>query len=184
MKFKLPIIIVILLITVLMAVFWSRTTRTSQTPTETVNTANVTNKVSDGWKEQVVSQIGLHFRFPDNLMYREELGDDYGRMRTMAFYVENKDQSKPEYQLYGLFIADKESTAQDLERAQTEMDKATIKDVTIDGYKGIEGLIVGPKTRYITVLQKDGRLFSVSTIPPTAENKALTEKMLDTFDFQ
>ncbi len=55
------------------------------------------------------------------MTYREELADDYGRIRTMAFYIERKDQSKPPYQLYGLFQADKEATEQDLERSKTEM---------------------------------------------------------------
>lgn len=80
-------------------------------------------------------------------------------------------KSKPPYQLYGLYLADRESSEQDLERAKTEMDTSTIKDASIDGYKGIEGLT-------------DGRLFSVSTIPPTPENKELTEQILATFDFQ
>lgn len=72
----------------------------------------------------------------------------------------------------------------DLERAKTEMDPASIKETSIDGYKGIEGLILGPKTRYITIVLKGNKLFSVSTSPPTAENKATTEQILSTFDFK
>ena len=64
------------------------------------------------------------------------------------------------------------------------MDPASIKETSIDGYKGIEGLIVGPKARYITIVLKDNKLFSVSTTPPTAENKAITEQILFTFDFK
>jgi hypothetical protein len=64
------------------------------------------------------------------------------------------------------------------------MDPTTIEEAMIDGYKGIEGLIVGPKTRYITVVLKGNKLFSVSTLPPTAENKAITEQILSTFDFK
>lgn len=139
---------------------------------------------NDGWREQTVPNIGLSLRIPPDMTYREELADDYGKIRTMAFYIERKDQSKPPYQLYALFQADKEATQQDLERSKSEMDKSTIKDASINGYKGIEGLILGPKTRHITIIQKDGRLFSVSTIPPTQENKELTEKILATFDFQ
>lgn len=154
-----------------------------QTPSQTANpTANPTQ--NDGWREQTVPNIGLSLRIPPDMTYREELADDYGKIRTMAFYIESKDQSKPPYQLYALFQADKEATQQDLERSKSEMDKSTIKDASIDGYKGIEGLILGPKTRYITIIQKDGRLFSVSTIPPTQENKELTNKILQTFDFE
>ena len=64
------------------------------------------------------------------------------------------------------------------------MDPKTIKDVTVGEYKGIEGLILGPKTRYITVLLKNNRLFTVSTIPPTQENKILTDQILATFNFK
>lgn len=143
-----------------------------------------TSTQTDGWREQIVPNISLRLQIPPDMTYREELADDYGRIRTMAFYIERKDQSKPPYQLYGLFLADKESSEQDLERSKTEMDAVTIKDASIDGHKGIEGLILGEKTRYITIIQKDGRLFSVSTIPPTPENKELTEQILATFDFQ
>ncbi len=139
---------------------------------------------NDGWKEQTVANIGLKLRIPPNMTYREELADDYGNIRTMAFYIDSSDQSKPPYELYALFQADKESSDQDLERSKTEMDKSTIKNATIDGYNGIEGLITGPKTRHLTIIQKDGRLFSVSTIPPTEENKKITEEILATFDFQ
>ena len=142
------------------------------------------NPQNNGWRQQAVPNIGLNLQIPPEMTYREELADDYGKIRTMAFYIESKDQSKPPYQLYGIFQADKESSDQDLEMSKSEMDKTTVKEASIDGYKGIEGLILGPKTRYITIIQKDGRLFSVSTYPPTQENKKLTEKILATFDFQ
>lgn len=153
---------------------------TSQTATPTASP----NSKNDDWREQTVPNIGLRLQIPPNMTYREELADDYGKIRTMAFYIERKDQSKPPYQLYALYQADKEATQQDLERSKTEMDTSTIKDASIDGYKGIEGLILGLKTRYITIIQKDGKLFSVSTIPPTQENKELTEQILATFNFQ
>jgi hypothetical protein len=52
------------------------------------------------------------------------------------------------------------------------------------GYSGIEGLIMGPKTRFITTVLKDGKLFSVSTMPPSQENKELTNQILTTFEFK
>lgn len=135
-------------------------------------------------KTQTVEEIGLTLSYPNDLTFRKELGDDYGKLRTLAFYIEKGEQNNPEYQLYALFLADKEATQTDLEKAKTEMDKSTIKDASIAGYKGIEGLIVGPKTRYITTVIKDGRLFSVSTIPPTEDNKAITDRILSTFSFK
>lgn len=78
----------------------------------------------------------------------------------------------------------RDATEADLERAKTEMDPASIKETIIDGHQGIEGLITGPKTRYIMVVLKGNKLFSVSTIPPTKENKALTQQIISTFNFE
>ena len=85
--------------------------------------------------------------------------------------------------MFGLYQQFRDATEQDLELSKREMDPNTIKEVTIDGYKGIEGLILGPKTRYITIILKGSKLFSVSTMPPTQENKAVTESILPTLNF-
>ena len=63
-------------------------------------------------------------------------------------------------------------------------DWCIVVDGTHKGKSGIAQDIKTSKTGHITIIQKDGRLFSVSTIPPTQENKELTEKILATFDFQ
>lgn len=139
--------------------------------------------VEDKWQQQTVEEIGLSFKIPSDTTFRKEIADDAGKIRTLGFYVEKGDNNSS-YTLYGLYQSFKEATEQDLEKAKTEMDTNTIKEVTIDGYKGIEGLILGPKTRYITILLKDSKLFSVSTIPPTKENKTLTDQILKTFEFK
>jgi hypothetical protein len=77
----------------------------------------------------------------------------------------------------------RDATEVDLERAKTEMDPTTVKEVSINGYKGVEGLITGPKTRFITIILKDNKLFSVSTTPPNEENMSITEQILSTFQF-
>ena len=64
------------------------------------------------------------------------------------------------------------------------MDPKSIKDVTLGGFKGIEGLILRQKTRYVTIILKGNKLFSVSTMPPTQENKAQSEIILATFNFR
>lgn len=138
----------------------------------------------DEWQTQTVEEIGLSFKMPSNTTFRKEIADDAGKIRTLGFYVEKGDKNNNSYTLYGLYQAFKESMEQDLEKAKTEMDTNTIKEVTIGGYKGIEGLILGPKTRYITILLKNNRLLTVSTIPPTQENKALTDQILKTFEFR
>lgn len=131
-----------------------------------------------------MEEIGLSFEHPKDLVYRKEIADDNGRIRTAGFFLTKGADDKPEYQLYGLYIQFQDATEQDLELAKREMDPATIKEASIDGYKGVEGLILGPKTRWITVILKGNKLFTVSTSPPTQDNKDLTDKMLSTFKFQ
>jgi hypothetical protein len=142
------------------------------------------SEVQNPLKTLTVDEIGLTFSYPRDFSYRKEIGDNLGQLHTVAFYVEKGDPQKPDYQLYGLFLADKQSSITDLEKSKTEMDKSTIKEASIGGYTGIEGLILGPKTRYITSVLKDGHLFSVSTFPPTPENKALTDSIISSLSFK
>lgn len=86
--------------------------------------------------------------------------------------------------MYGLYEQYKDATEQDLERAKMEMDPASIKETSIDGYKGIEGLILGLKTRYTTIILKGNKLFSVSTLPPIPANKAISDQIISTFNFR
>lgn len=140
----------------------------------------------DSWKQQTIGEIGLTLKMPPDTTFRKEIGDNAGNIRTVAFYIEKGDKNNPEYQLYALYLADKEGSAQDLEKTKTGMDPASIKEASIDGYSGIEGIANpnDPKKHYTTVILKDGRLFSVSTYPPQPENKELTDKIIETFNFQ
>ncbi|PIY79354.1 MAG: hypothetical protein COY81_02995 [Candidatus Pacebacteria bacterium CG_4_10_14_0_8_um_filter_43_12] len=138
----------------------------------------------DEWQEVKIDEIGLTLRHPKDLIFRKEIADDNGRIRTVGFFLTKGAESNPEYQMYGLYQQFRDGTQQDLEMAKKEMDSVTIKEATIGSYSGIEGLIVGPKTRHITIVLKDGKLFSVSTAPPTQENKELTEKIMATLDFE
>src|SRR4030042_1226467 len=74
-----------------------------------------------------------------------------------------------------------EGSVQDLEKTKTGMNPDSIKEASIDGYNGIEGIANAndPKKHYITVVLKDGRLFSVSTYPPLPETKELTDKIIE-----
>lgn len=137
------------------------------------------------WQKQTIDEIGLSLSYPSDLTFRKEIGDNDGNIRTVAFYVEKGDQNNPEYQLYALYLADKEGSAHDLELAKTGMDPASIKETSIDGYNGIEGIANAsdPKKHYSTVILKDGRLFSVSTYPPLPESKELTDQIMETFKF-
>ncbi len=142
--------------------------------------------IQNNWQEQTVDEIGLTLSYPSDLTFRKEIGDNAGNIRTVAFYIEKGDKNNPEYQLYALYLADKEGSVQDLEKTKIGMDPASIKEASIDGYSGIEGIANAsdPKKHYVTVVLKDGRLFSVSTYPPQPENKELTDKIIETFNFQ
>ena len=85
--------------------------------------------------------------------------------------------------MYGLYEQYRDAKLSDLELLKKEMDPKSIKDVTLGGYKGIEGLILGPKKRYITIIIKGNKLFSISTMPPTQENKISSETIISTFNF-
>jgi len=140
--------------------------------------------VKNDWQPQTFNEANLSFKIPSGTTFRKEIADDAGKIRVASFYVEKKVNSNFTYTLYGVYQPNKEATDEDLKLAKKEMNPETIKDVTISRYKGIEGLILGPKTRYITILLKNNRLFTVSTIPPTQENKILTDQILATFNFK
>jgi len=134
-------------------------------------------------QQETVEESGLSFQYPTDLLYRKEIADNDGNIRTVGFFLTKGSEQNPEYQMYGLYENYRNATKDDLERAKTEMDPTTIKEVNIGGYKGIEGLITGPKTRHITIILKDDKLFSISTLLPTEDNKSITEQILSTFQF-
>jgi hypothetical protein len=135
--------------------------------------------MTDTLQTQTVDEIGITFTYPKDLAFRKEIADDAGKIRVASFYLE-----KDGYTFYAVYEPNKEATVQDVDRTKQEMDKTTIKDVTVGGVQGIEGLITGPKTRYITVLLKNNRLLTFSTIPPTSENKTITDQILSSFTFK
>lgn len=128
--------------------------------------------------EEFVSPLGLYIVVPEGMTFRKEIADDAGVIRSVGFYIENGST----YQLYGLY-QEKTLTNQGLEEAKKEMNPASIKEASVGGYNGIEGLVVGPKTRYQVLVIKDGKPLSFSTWPPTEENIAITEKILSTISF-
>ena len=146
----------------------------SPTPQQRPNRALKTN-------EKFIAPIGLYITVPEEMNFREETADDPSRPIIGGFYIEKEGASG--YQFYGVYSANN-NTADSLEKAKKEMAPATIKEVTVDGYKGIEGLVTGPKNRYLTYIIKDGILVSFSTIPPTPENKEITDQILSIVSFQ
>lgn len=133
--------------------------------------------------EQFISPFGLYVTVPKDMTFRKEVADDQGIIRTVGFYIENSSKESP-YMLYGLYDAKSSATDQALVAAKKEMVPSTIQDITIGGYKGVEGLINGEKTRYMALIIKDGKKITFSTIPPTEANKAITDQLFSTFTFK
>lgn len=176
MKYKYVILIVVI---GFLALFIKAYIDSSKTKEQPIVETQAVNSQYESWKDETVSEIGLKLKIPSDTTLRKEVADNAGKLFRVGIYVE-----KDSYQLYGLFQADKDATIDDLERAKQAPDMTEVKDVEINGLKGFEGLITGPKTRHITTFLVKGRLFSVSTIPPTKENKELTDKILATFSFE
>lgn len=133
--------------------------------------------------EEFISPFGLYVIVPQDMTFRKEVADNDGIIHSVGFYIENSSKDNP-YMLYGLYEAKTVATDQTMASAKKDMVPSTIKDITIGGYKGVEGLITGDKTRYMAVIIKDGKKITFSTIPPTEANKAITDRLLSTFSFQ
>lgn len=180
---KVIFLIILVTLTVSAVLYFSK----QNTPDKSVNSTveiTPTIKQEDGLKEVIISEIGLSLKYPSNLTFRKEIADDAGRIRSLGFYLEDGSSNKPNYQLYGLYEFQSNIPDQNLEKTKIGMDAKTIKEVTVGSYKGIEGLTTGPKSHYLTNILKDGKLFSVSTWPPTLENKKLTDQIITTFLFK
>ena len=78
----------------------------------------------------------------------------------------------------------RDASLQDIEKAKTEMDPETIKEISIGSYQGIEGKVAGSKERWLAVILKDNKLLTISTLPATEENKDLTDQIIQTISFE
>lgn len=132
--------------------------------------------------EEFIAPANLYITVPEGMTLRQERAGDSARATTVGFYIESNSEDEP-YTLYGIY-QDKKITDQGLEQAQKEMDTDTIKEATVGGYKSVEGLVTGLKARYLTLIIKDGKLLTFSTILPTEENIEITEQILRTVSFE
>ena len=136
------------------------------------------------WIPQSVEAMKVSFKHPGNLEFKEELAEDGTSMRTVGFYLTEGDFQSPDYQLYALLSLYRDASLDDIEKAKTEMDPETIKEVSIGSYQGIEGKVTGPKERWLAVILKDNKLFTISTFPANEENKDLTDQIIQTISFE
>lgn len=138
--------------------------------------------------QQTFNEAGLNLtlEIPSDTSFRKEIADDDGRIKVASFYVEKGNKNNPTYQLYVAYEPLTTVTEKELDKIKTGMSPNSTKEVMVDGYKGIEGLIEisGPKNHYTTAIVKNGKLFTLSTYPPTPENKQLTDKIISTIKFK
>jgi hypothetical protein len=130
--------------------------------------------------------LSLTLDIPSDTTFRKEIEDDAGKVRVASFYVEKGPSDNPTYQLYAVYEPLNTVTEKELNRIKTGLSPNSVREITIDGYKGIEGLIEisGPKNHYLSAIVKDGKLFTISTFPPTAENKKITDQIISTIRFK
>lgn len=136
-------------------------------------------EVLEDLQAQTMEEIGISFKHSKDLTFRKEIADDGTRIRVASFYLE-----KEGYTLYVVYEVSNEVDETKLEQMKIGMDQATIKEATVGGLVGIEGLVTGPKTKYLTAVIKNNRLLTFSTFPPTPENKEITAKILDSIRFE
>jgi len=136
-------------------------------------------EVVDDLQAQTMEEIGISFKYPKDLTFRKEIADDGARIRVASFYLE-----KEGYTLFVVYEASNEVGVEKLEQVKIGMDQTTIKDTTVGGIQEIEGLVTGPKTKYLTALIKNNKLLTFSTFPPTPGNKEITAKILDSIRFE
>lgn len=183
MKIKPITIIALLVLSSLGVYFYSK--RDVTTPTillqnqESQTTDEFTPKreLKDG--ERFVGSMGLYVTIPEGMSFRQDPVND----RAVNFYIESGPQDDPSYQLYVIYQPNTQVTEEGFEQSKRDMEPQTIQEAVVDGHRGIEGLVVGSKTRFYTVVAKDGRPLSFSTIPPTEENKEITKQILSTVSF-
>ncbi|MFA6405889.1 MAG: hypothetical protein WCW46_04080, partial [Candidatus Paceibacterota bacterium] len=79
------------------------------------------------FQEESLSEIKLNFSHPKDLIYRKEIADNDGQIRTAGFFLTKGTENNPEYQMYGLYEQYKDATQTDLNRLKTEMEPSSIK---------------------------------------------------------
>lgn len=128
------------------------------------------NSVNQGSKQkrEFIAPAGVSIEIPEGMTFKQETAEDIQRT---SFSIKNNSSS---FEMHGVYEG--ENVSMDfLERAKGEMEPDSIKEVAVDGYKGIKGLVTGIKTRYVVLLINDHKTLTLSVVPPTQEN-------IDTFD--
>lgn len=185
MRIKPITVVAIIILVSAGAYFYLRNTASTPEPPMTIqkDVGEETAELSPGRSlsegEEFVGSMGLYVTVPEGMTFRQDAPNE----RAANFYIESGPESNPDYQLYVVYQPSVTRTEEGLEPNKKEMVAETIQEAVVGGHRGFEGLISGPKGRYHTILLKDGHPLSFSTIPPTEENKAITEQILSTVSF-
>mgnify|MGYP005841063637 CR=1 FL=1 len=183
MKIK-PITIIALIVLASLGVYFYSTRDVAKSTislqnheSQTTDEFSPTRELRQG--EQFVESMGLYVTIPEGMSFRQDPVND----RAVNFYIESDPEDEPSYQLYVVYQPNTQVTEEGFEQTKQDMEPQTIQEAVVGGHSGIEGLVVGPKARFYTVVAKDGRPLSFSTIPPTEENKEITKQILSTVSF-
>lgn len=176
--------IVVIVISVVWILYQRKATIRSAAPiTEQVQTTP-TSEPTPGrvlkQNERYIGAMDLYVTVPEGMNFRQDVASEF----AVNFYIEDGPAENPTYQLYVVYQPQKIMTEEGLELIKKEMEPDTTKEATVGDYRGFEGLVVGPKARYQTVVIKHGEPLSFSTWPTTEQNKATTEQILSTVSFE
>jgi len=146
---------------------------------ETTPTPDTTPGRALKQNEKYIGAMGLYVTIPEGMNFRQDVASEI----AVNSYIEDGPAENPTYQLYVVYQPNKTMTEDGLELIKKEMEPDTIKEATVGDYTGFEGLVVGPKARYQTLIIKEGKPLTFSTWPPTEENKVITDQILSTVSF-
>jgi len=82
-----------------------------------------------------------------------------------------------------LYQFDRAYSQEDVEIFKDDLEPSTPKEVIISGYPALEGQVKGQRNRFVTYIFTEKGRFSLFTAEPTPENKAITDQILETFEF-
>lgn len=142
--------------------------------------------VADTWKSYSVPEAGLSFSAPAELTVTSEVQKKEGTNQpaSMTLYVQNADDSKEYYQLYGTLQWDTPYPDDVLELRKDELSPETVSMLTTAGKPALRGQIKGVRNRFVTYIKLDIGLLSLFTAEPTPENEQLSNEIIETFQFE
>lgn len=139
------------------------------------------------WKTHQVADLDLTFSAPPEMRVTSETQkvEETGQPYLTTMFVERGTANNADYyQLYGIIQWDSQFSADSLNEYKEVLEPSSIREVTVSGYKALEGQIIGQRNRFVTYILTDKGILTLFTAQPTAENKSLTDQIMGTFMFK